>query len=120
MPVVGGSTLELLVSGVAGVPVDADAVVLNVTAVDARAPGFVTVYPCGQPRPQASNLNYTAGQTIPNLVIAKPGNGGKVCMFSPATVDLVADVSSYFPAGSGFAPIPNPTRVLDTRTGTGT
>ena len=46
-----GSTLELQVTGVAGVPSNADAVVLNMTVVNAQAPGFATVYPCGQPRP---------------------------------------------------------------------
>jgi hypothetical protein len=115
-PVGAGSTLELQVTGVAGVPSDAVAVVLNMTAVNAQAPGFVTVYPCGQSRPEASNLNYAAGQTIPNLVIAKPGVGGKVCIYSYAAIDVLADVSGFFPAGSGFVPISNPTRVLDTRT----
>jgi hypothetical protein len=114
-----GSTLELQVTGVAGVPADADAVVLNMTVVNAQAPGFATVYPCGQNRPEASNLNYTTGQTIPNLVIAKPGAGGKVCIYSYATINALADVSGFFPAGSGFTPISNPTRILDTRNGTG-
>jgi len=115
-----GSTLELQVTGVAGVPSDAAAVVLNMTAVNAQAPGFATVYPCGQSRPDASNLNYPAGQTIPNLVIAKPGVGGKVCIYSYATINVLADVSGFFPAGSAFTPIANPTRVLDTRTPTPT
>ena len=96
-----GATLELQVTGVAGVPSDATAVVLNMTVVNAQAAGFATVYPCGQSRPEASNLNYAAGQTIPNLVIAKPGVGGKVCIYSYAAVDVLADVSGFFPAGSG-------------------
>jgi len=112
-----GRTLEVQVSGVAGVPSGAVAVALNMTVVDARSAGFATVYPCGQPRPVASNLNYSAGQTIPNLVLAKPGAGGRVCVFSDATIDVLADVAGFFPAGSGFAPISNPTRILDTRTG---
>ena len=114
-----GSTLELQVAGVSGVPLDADAVVLNVTVVNARAPGFATVYPCGQSLPEVSNLNYVAGQTVPNLVIAKPGVGGKVCIYSYAAIDVLADVSGSFPAGSGFTPVSNPTRVLDTRNGVG-
>jgi len=119
-PVAAGRTLEVQVTGVAGVPSNANAVVLNMTAVNAAAPGFATVYPCGQPRPEASNLNYAAGQTIPNLVIAKPGVGGKVCVFTYATIDVLADAAGFFPAGSGFTPIPNPARVLDTRNGIGT
>ena len=114
-----GATLEVQVTGVAGVPSDVVAVALNMTVVDARAPGYATVYPCGQPRPEASNLNFGAGQTIPNLVIAKPGVGGRVCVFSYSTIDVLADVAGFFPVGSGFAPIPNPTRILDTRNGIG-
>jgi hypothetical protein len=112
--------LELQVAGVAGVPSNADAVALNMTVVNAQSAGFATVYPCGQSRPETSNLNYAAGQTIPNLVIAKPGVGGKVCIYSYSAIDVLADVSGFFPAGSGFTPISNPTRILDTRNGIGT
>ena len=120
LPVGAGSTLELQVAGVAGVPSNVDAVALNMTVVNAQAAGFATGYPCGQPRPEASNLNYAAGQTIPNLVIARPGTGGKVCIYSYSTSDVLADLSGFFPAGSGFTPVPNPTRILDTRNGIGT
>ena len=72
-----GQTLELATTAIAGVPANADAVVLNMTAVNARAAGFATIYPCGQPRPDASNLNFTSGQTIPNLVIARPGTNSE-------------------------------------------
>jgi hypothetical protein len=112
--------LEVQVTGLAGVPSSADAVALNMTVVNAAAPGFATVYPCGQPRPEASNLNYAAGQTVPNLVLARPGANGRVCVYTYATIDLLADVSGFFPAGSGFTPIVNPTRILDTRNGIGT
>src|SRR5947207_8404 len=95
-----GATIELAVGGVAGVPADAGAVVLNVTVTDPTGPGFVTVWPCGEPQPLASNLNYVAGQTVPNLVITKVGSGGKVCLFTMSPADLIADVSGYFPATS--------------------
>ena len=52
-------------------------------------------------------------------MIAKPGVGGKVCVFSDTTIDVLADVAGYFPAGSAFTPITNPTRILDTRNGIG-
>ena len=48
-----GSTLELKVTGVAGVPADASAVAVNLTIVNAQAAGFATVYPCGAVRPEA-------------------------------------------------------------------
>ncbi len=114
-PVAAGAELALPVGGVAGVPPDASAVVLNVTATNPAAPGFVTVWPCGEPRPVASNLNYEVGQTVPNAVIAKLGAGGRTCLSSLAATDLVVDVAGYFPAGSAFVPVPNPRRILDTR-----
>ncbi len=116
---IAGATLPLQVSGVAGVPGDALAATLNVTVTNPAAAGFVTVWPCGEPQPLASNLDYVAGQSIPNLVIAKLGTGGKVCFYSMVATDLVADIAGYFPAGSDYTPITNPTRILDTRNGTG-
>ena len=57
----------------------------------------MTAYPCGMKRPTASNLNYTAGQTIPNLVISKIGAGGKVCLYTLADTDLVVDAAGTMP-----------------------
>ena len=56
-----GGTLQLQVAGGAGVPANASAVVMNVTVTNPAAAGFVTVWPCGQPQPLASNLNYVGG-----------------------------------------------------------
>jgi hypothetical protein len=113
----GGETLALQVTGRAGVPSDAVAVSMNVTAVSPRDGGFVTVFPCGQLRPEASNLNYVSGSVVANLVTVRPGVDGKVCIYSYATSGLLADVAGYFPAGSSFVPANNPERILDTRTG---
>ena len=44
----------------------------HVTVTNPSAPSFVTVWPTGAPRPFASNLNFTPGQSVPNMVIAKP------------------------------------------------
>ena len=94
--VAAGATYELVVTDRGGVPASASTVVLNVTAVSPAGSGFVTVYPCGQQRPLASNLNYAAGDIVPNLVLARVGGGGKVCLFTLATTDLVVDVAGYF------------------------
>lgn len=115
-----GQTLELQVTGrgAAAVPADAAAVVLNVTATDATVAGFVTVYPCGDPRPTASNLNLTPGVTAANLVVSKLGAGGKVCLFTQWGGHLLADVAGYHPAGVRYTAL-NPVRLLDTRIGLG-
>jgi hypothetical protein len=74
------------------------AVSLNVTVVSGEAPdegGFVTVYPCGT-RPDASNLNFVAGQTVPNAVITPVSAQGKVCFYVYGKAHLIADVNGYF------------------------
>jgi hypothetical protein len=87
-------TVELAVTG-GDVPSDATAVVLNVTPTEPTAPGFVTVWACGQPRPNASNLNLSAASTVANLVFAQIGAGGKVCLFTQSGTHLVVDVEGY-------------------------
>jgi len=114
------TTRDVAVGGLAGVPANADAVVLNVTATDTTLPSFLTVWPTGQPRPNASSLNWTPGVTIPNAVTVKLGTDGKISMFNlSGAVDVVADVSGYYLAGTGkaFHPI-NPLRLLDSRPAT--
>ncbi|MUH51886.1 MAG: hypothetical protein F2789_11835, partial [Actinobacteria bacterium] len=86
-----GSVTELVVAGRGGVAVDAAAVVLNVTVTEPQTPGFVTVFPCGSAVPTASNLNFVAGQTVPNAVIAKLGTNGKVCLYTSAVTHLIVD-----------------------------
>ena len=77
------------------------------------------MYPCGQSRPEASNLNYAAGQTIPNLVIAKPGVGGKVCMTAtPLSMSSLTCPGSSLPV-LGSPRSPNPTRVPTPATASG-
>jgi len=113
-PYGGGSVLKVKVTGVAGVPeTGVGAVSLNVTAVGPVAGGYVTVFPCGD-RPLASNLNYLAGQVVPNAVIAPVSNAGEVCFYSLVDTHLIADVNGWFAAGSDFAAL-SPVRVFDTR-----
>ncbi|MCU1400054.1 MAG: hypothetical protein JWN62_3163 [Acidimicrobiales bacterium] len=109
-----GSVTEVQITGRAGVPTDAAAVVLNVTVTEAQGAGFVTVFPCGTERPNASNLNYVTGSTVPNNVIAKIGTGGKVCLYTSNATHLLADVNGYFRPTTAFQAIA-PSRLLDTR-----
>ena len=94
-----GQTLDLQVTGRGGVPAsDVGAVVVNVTVTQPTKGGFVTVYPSGAGLPTVSNLNFGAGQTVPNLVVVKVGAGGKIAFYngSSGTVQLVADVAGYY------------------------
>lgn len=109
------SITRVKVAGRAGLAADPRSVVLNVTATETGGPGYLTVFPCGVERPVASNLNYLANQTVPNLVISKVGENGEVCVFSKAAAHLVVDVAGAL-ADAVFAPLGNPQRLLDTRT----
>ena len=71
----------------------------NLTATGTTAAGFVTAWPAGSARPNASNINFVAAQTIPNLVIAKVGSAGKISLFNSAgSTDLIIDVVAWLPA----------------------
>jgi uncharacterized protein (DUF1501 family) len=116
-----GGVVPLVVRGRGGVPdqLDVDAVVMNVTVTEPDSVSYLTVWPDGDARPNASNLNMVAGQTVPNLVVAKVGGNGIVNVFNAnGTTHLVADVLGWFPVGSGFHSLV-PARILDTRTGVG-
>jgi hypothetical protein len=121
------SELDVKVSGAGGVPgTGVGAVALNVTVTNPTAQSFLTVWPTGSTRPTASNLNFNPGQTVPNRVIVPVGTGGEVSVYNPAgSVDVVVDVGGYFTdgtnssaTGSQFTPA-FPTRITDTRPGSG-
>jgi PKD repeat protein len=114
-----------------GVPADGlRAVVLNVTVTNPTAASFLTVYPDGSDRPATSNLNFTAGQTVPNLVTVPVGADGKVDFYNHVgTVDVIADVQGYYrtatnpeaanPYPAGYLVGQAPRRLLDTRNAVG-
>ena len=103
--------VNLTVVGRGNVPATGvGAVVLNVTATSPTASGFVTVYPSGAQRPNASNLNFVTGQTTPNLVITKVGANGQVALFNSAgNTHLIADVVGWFPSASPTPAVSNVT-----------
>ncbi len=116
-PLAADAVQEVPILGVAGVPADALAVVLNVTAVEPAGPGYLTVYPCGASLPDVSNLNFSQGQTIANAVTVKIGGNGNICVFTATTTHLIVDLDgAYSPTGSASLTPRSPLRLLDTRT----
>ncbi|MBR7825045.1 right-handed parallel beta-helix repeat-containing protein [Actinospica sp. MGRD01-02] len=111
--------LSLKVAGSGPVPASGTvAVALNVTVTTPTAGGYLTVWPDGSSRPSTSNVNFNAGQTLPNLVIVKVPLDGKIDFYnsSGGTVQVIADVEGYYAASGGGAFVPlNPSRVMDTR-----
>lgn len=95
-----GGTYAVTIAGRCNVGGDASAAYVNVTAVNPSADGFLTVWPCDQPRPTASNVNYTPGAVQPNSVLAKISldGSGQICIFSKAATHVIVDANGYVPA----------------------
>jgi hypothetical protein len=126
-PLAGGGTITVPVAGAGGIPADGVyAAVVNVTVTNTTAPSYLTIYPAGIPQPLASSLNWTAGQTVPNLVEVAVGPTGQVNIFNAAgSTDVIVDIEGYVatpaatPGPSGLFNAVTPSRILDTRNGTG-
>jgi hypothetical protein len=122
----GVSQSIVVAGGATGVPTDASAVVVNVTAADSTRPGFLTVYPApsgGLPSPPAAaNVNFEPGQVVGNRVMVPIGADGQIEVYNHAgTVNVDVDLYGYYTGragqlGSAFTPL-SPTRFTDTRVG---
>ena len=102
------------------IPANATAVAINITAVAPSRPGYFTVWPCGSPRPEASNVNFTTGSVVANGVVASLGEGS-ICIFSDQESDVLVDVLGWFVPVGGIAPYVGavPQRLVDTRNAIG-
>ncbi|MHB1894952.1 MAG: beta strand repeat-containing protein [Candidatus Dormibacteria bacterium] len=103
-----GGTLQVQVP-TSVVPAGATGVVLNVTAVDPSAAGFISVLPGGATVPTGSslvsNLNFSAGAIVANLVTVGLSSTGTVEIYNHVgNTDVVVDVAGYYtstPAANG-------------------
>jgi hypothetical protein len=119
-PIAAGQSRDLQITG-ATVPKEATAVLVNVTATNTRAGGWLQLFPTGRAEiGSSSTLNLDRpGSTLPNASFAPLGDGGRMTVYSTFQTDVILDVAGYFlPAtesDSGrFFPA-SPTRILDTR-----
>jgi hypothetical protein len=116
-----GGTLTFDVAGEFGVPsTNVTAVVLNVTTVDSTSAGYFTLYPAGQSLSTTSDLNFSPGQTVPNLVEVGVGTDGAISLYSAARSDAVIDLQGYVTStpqsGEGlYNALSSPARICDTR-----
>ena len=60
------------------------------------AGGFITLYPSGAQLPTVSNLNYLAGQIIPNAFNVTVGSDGAFNIYTPSQTHFIIDLSGYF------------------------
>jgi hypothetical protein len=111
------------VGACSGIPAAARAVVGNATVVNFTSTGFhwITLFPSGAPQPNASNLNFSDNQIVPNAFTVGLGTDGAFNIYSHAAADFIVDITGYYaPPGAGglyFHPLPAPLRLLDTRAG---
>jgi hypothetical protein len=98
-PLAGGEARHLTVAGAGGVPMaGVTAALLNTTVTGATSFGYLTVFPSDANRPNASNLNFVAGQTVPNLVASALDSGGSVTIYNGSTraTQVISDVQGFF------------------------
>ncbi len=109
--------MPIQVTGLAGVPSGATAVVLNVTMAGPSGPGFLTVYPSGSTPPTSSNVNASKGEVVPNRVVTGlDSTNGTFEVYSNVATDVIVDVSGYYTSpGSGIFMPEAPVRIVDTR-----
>ncbi|HVC41140.1 MAG TPA: FG-GAP-like repeat-containing protein [Candidatus Saccharimonadales bacterium] len=120
-------TYQVTVGGAGGVPTDAVAAIINVTAVAPTALGLLEVYPYGLGQPTGSNVSYSAGINMPNLVEVPLGTGGAISVYNGSTgsTDMLIDVQGYIPAISSGSSgrmnlLSTAARICDTRSGNST
>jgi hypothetical protein len=93
-----------------------ESVIMNVTPVDAPAPGFGTVTVTGEDWQASSNVNFEAGGANPNLVIKQPGADGQLCYTASVVSHVIVDVLALADLGWRSAtPDGSADRVVDTR-----
>ncbi|MGE5210042.1 MAG: hypothetical protein ACM3MM_02195 [Acidobacteriota bacterium] len=116
-----GEIRSVQVAGVAGIPRNAESVVVNITMTGADRIGYVTAFPDGQSVPDASNVNIVPGGVRANTAVVKVGTGGRIALrVAETSADVIVDVlGSYGPYGGRVTTI-TPERIADSRTGVGT
>ena len=114
------------VTGHGGVPSTATAVTGNLTVTGQTSLGYLYVGPNPMAYPTSSTLNFPLNDDRANAVIVALGSGGTLSVTYAApttgpTAQVIFDVTGYFvPDTSGATYVPlTPTRILDTRDGTG-
>ncbi len=123
VPLRAGSRVDLTVAGHGGVPADAKAVALNITASGSTATTYVQAWPAGQAQPSSSVLNSDPSRSASAAgVMIGIGGEGKVSLYNNAgSTHLIVDVAGYYTTGAGaaFGALPAAFRAYDTRTSGG-
>ncbi|MEU2627543.1 trypsin-like serine protease [Kitasatospora sp. NPDC007106] len=121
-PLAPNTTKDVQITGAAGVPADAKAAVVTLTAVAPAADGYFTAYPAGSARPSTSNINFKAGAIVSNQAVVPIGAGGRITLYNSwaGNANVIVDIAGYYGANATelFHPV-SPTRLLDSRQNNG-
>jgi hypothetical protein len=110
------------------IPAEATAAVVTLTATDALTQGWISVFPCGEPPPLASNLNVRTNEARAVSAIVGLGtdalSDGKLCIQSNTTTHVIIDVNGYYAPAPQFGPTASlrplaGSRIADSRKGIG-
>ncbi|WP_196073286.1 hypothetical protein [Nakamurella alba] len=121
-----GTSITVKFTGRGGIPTSGvSTAVAALTVVNPSAGGTLSVAPAGNTTKRAVVINFAAKHGISSTAMLPIGSGGQVVFTnnSAGTIDLVADTTGYYRAGTAarsgtFGPV-DPIRLLDTRTGNG-
>ncbi|SFQ99977.1 hypothetical protein SAMN04488564_101982 [Lentzea waywayandensis] len=119
------STTTFTVTGGAVPTTGVGSVVMRITLLNPTEATWAVAWPDGQTRPGTTMISAGVGEDISNIAVVKLGPQGKVSVYNAAgKTHMVAEVQGYFTGaqgatGGGFVPVAH-TRVIDTRSGTGT
>jgi hypothetical protein len=95
----GGAGRNFPLAGRCGIPVTARAVSLNFAATGSSTAGHLRFHPGGTSLPNASVVNYSAGQTRSNNAIVPVSVLGDLAVYAgqgSGTVHVILDVNGYF------------------------
>ncbi|MEO8505467.1 MAG: hypothetical protein ABI609_16340 [Acidobacteriota bacterium] len=96
----GEQRLLPIMSSACGIPADARAVSINVTAILSAASGSLTLFPGDRALPVTTNISFAIGNTRANNTVVGLALDGtetiRVKNNSLGTVELVLDVNGYF------------------------
>jgi len=97
----GTSRIFPIPSSACGIPGNASAYSLNLTAVPwGSFLGYLAVWPAGQTQPLVSTLNDGSDAAVANGAIVAAGAKGGISIYVDNTADVIIDINGYFVAQS--------------------
>jgi len=100
-------------------PAGASVAVVNLTAIDPQAAGYVSADACSNmtagPQPQ-SNLNAIVGAVVANMAMVPVADDGTFCVYVSTSMHVAVDVMGTFASTGQLDYVPvTPLRVHDSR-----